>query len=129
MNGLMDKLVTELFADSSESSTRKITFSYMEILGNDIKDCLIPERDTNPKVQVGELLDGRAMVKNLSVHHAGSGSALSAMIDVAKSHRTTKATEKNATSSRSHGVGVIKVGHLGYEAGMGPTEGVLYIID
>ena len=27
MNGLMDRLVTELFADSSEASTRRITFS------------------------------------------------------------------------------------------------------
>ena len=129
MNGLMDKLSEQLYADSSETSKRRITFSYMEILGTDIKDCLIADKDTNPKVQIGELLDGRAMVKNLSVHQATSDSALSALVEVAKSHRRTKTTDKNNTSSRSHGVGIIKVGHMGYEPGMGPAEGVLYIID
>ena len=132
MNGLMDRLVTELFTDSSEASTRRITFSYMEILGSDIKDCLATESDVNEptsKVQIGELLDGRAVVKNLSEHLTSCSGDLSALIDVAKSRRTTKATEKNDTSSRSHGVGIVRVGHVGFEAGTGPAEGVLYIID
>jgi hypothetical protein len=99
MNGLMDRLVTELFADSSEA-TRRITFSYMEILGSNIKDCLATESDVKEptsKVQLGELLDGRAVVKNLSEHLTSCSNDLSALIDVAKSRRTTKATEKNDT--------------------------------
>ena len=47
---------------------------------------------------------------------------------MAKSRRTTKATDKNDTSSRPHGVGIIRVGHIGFEAGTGPAEGVLYVI-
>lgn len=134
MNGLMDRLVTELFADSSVASTRRITFSYMEILGSDIRDCLATEDPSGDskstlKVQIGELLDGRVVVKNLSEHVTGSSNDLSAVINVAKSRRTTKATEKNSTSSRSHGVGIIKVGHIGFEPGTGPADGMLYIID
>ena len=59
MNDLMDRLVTELFADSSEASARRITFSFMEILGSDIKDCLATEPEGNKlisKVQIGEIL-------------------------------------------------------------------------
>jgi len=129
MNGLMDRLVTDLFADSSVTSTRRITFSYMEILGSDIKDCLVSTESNGAKVQIGELLDGRSVVKNLSEHITASSEDLSALIEVAKSHRSTKATEKNATSSRSHGVGIIKVGHVGFDAGQGPADGLLYIID
>ena len=67
--------------------------------------------------------------------------ALLRLIDVAQSRRSTAATERNAASSRSHGVGIITVGSsLSNTQGdggdgeeeedpYGPRPGVLYVID
>jgi hypothetical protein len=46
MNGLMDRLALELFVDDASSeasmSTRNMTLAYMEILGPNVRDCLLP---------------------------------------------------------------------------------------
>ena len=44
-------------------------------------------------------------------------------------HRKTRATERNATSSRSHAIATIRVQHIGFPDGAGPEPGVLRIID
>ncbi len=78
MNGLIDRLVTELFIDSSKASTRRITFSYMEIMGSNIKDYLAMESNVNGlslKVQIGKLLDRHAVVKGLSKHRTSCSGA------------------------------------------------------
>ena len=63
-------------------------------------------------LQIGELLDGQICVKNLSTHAARSKDEFLALIALAKAARTTAATERNAASSRSHGVGMVRVSYL-----------------
>lgn len=123
--------------------------------GNDINDCLAADgagggeaKDDAPSaaaengdgeagkpgfqgVQIGEALDGRVITRNLSVHRVPNAEELTALVALAKSRRSTAATERNDESSRSHGIGIIRVGQPGYppvEEG-GPQEGTLYLID
>ena len=63
-------------------------------------------------VQIGELLDGQICVKNLSTHAARSKDEFLALIGLAKAARSTAATDRNAASSRSHGVGMVRVSYL-----------------
>ena len=68
----------------------------------------------------------------LSEHEARSADELAAMVEVAKSRRSTAATEKNDTSSRSHGIAIITVGQPGSATAAAdgdmcaPAEGRLY---
>lgn len=113
---------------------RAIRFSYFEALGVAISDCLVPSKD--PKgIQIGEGLDGRVICKGLSEHPVGSAHELAGLVEVAKSRRSTAATERNDSSSRSHGVAVLTIGEPGSarrsggDLGAVPTEGRLYVID
>jgi len=127
MNGLMDGIVPLLFGEE-----RAVRFSYFEALGTTVSDCLV--REQAPKgVQIGEGLDGRIITKGLSEHVVGSASELAELVEVAKSRRSTAATAKNDASSRSHGIGVIRIGQPGSASGASegasPAEGVIYVID
>ena len=107
MNGLMDGIVPCLFGED-----RTVRFSYFEALGTNISDCLV--RTQAPKgVQIGEGMDGRVITRGLSEHEVQSAAELSSLVEVAKSRRTTAATEKNDASSRSHGIAVISIGQPG----------------
>ena len=83
-------------------------------------------------MQIGESLDGSVLTRNLSQHAVTSAADLSRLIGVAKARRATAPTERNATSSRSHGVGLLHVGHPGVatldEVGA-PRAGLLMVID
>jgi kinesin family protein 2/24 len=120
MNGLMSHIVNDggLFEDG----TLSISFSYIEMLGKDINDCLNTSA-TDP-VQIGESLDGRILTKNLSKHDVDTPEMLNALITKAQSLRSTAATSRNATSSRSHGIGIL----LCVDKNTG-IEGKLVIID
>ena len=68
MSNLMERVVGELFKSGAAANVmrhRKISFSYCEILGSDANDCLSPAHDA---VKIGEMLDGRVVLKNLSEH-------------------------------------------------------------
>jgi hypothetical protein len=84
MNGLMDKLVTKLFADSSKVSTHHTTFSYMEILGSNINNCLAAEEsdvnEPSSKVQIGKLLARRMFMEGLREHWTSFSGDLSALM-------------------------------------------------
>ena len=67
-------------------------------------------------VQIGEMLDGRVLTRGLSTHAFSSRKGLEGLIAVAKSRRATAPTERNATSSRSHGVGILSIGQPGVSA-------------
>ncbi|KAJ1461526.1 P-loop containing nucleoside triphosphate hydrolase protein [Pelagophyceae sp. CCMP2097] len=121
MGNLMARTVAALFADGADR--RDVTFSYMEVLGSDAADCLAD----GPPVQIGEMLDGRVVLKNLSEHACESASAMTKLVAVANAKRSTACTAKNDASSRSHGVGVVTVQPT---KGSGCTlAGRLYIID
>mmetsp|Transcript_28938 Transcript_28938/g.57837 ORF Transcript_28938/g.57837 Transcript_28938/m.57837 type:complete len:600 (-) Transcript_28938:98-1897(-) len=118
MNGVMDGLIeSEIF-----NSETAVSFSYLELLGNDIKDCLGPE-GAEP-VAIGEALDGRVLTRNLTNHAVATSNELKLLVEKAKSLRSTAATTRNDTSSRSHGVGIIQCKDV--ETGI---IGTLYIID
>merc|ERR1719183_853433 len=118
MNALMDRLGDELWS-SDVSGT--VTFSYFELLGKDLSDCLTEEQPEKG-VQLSEV-DGEVHVTGLSVHAVATAAELAALVGTAKARRSTAATEANETSSRSHGVGVISVKQGECK------EGRLYIID
>jgi len=123
MNGMMDHILqSDLFNDSTS-----ISFSYIEILGTYINDCLGPNdsrHSSDEAVAIGETMDGRAVVRNISSHVVQSSEELSTLVERAKSLRSTAATEKNATSSRSHGIGIITCTDKKTN-----IEGSLYVID
>uniref|UniRef100_A0A7S4T5M3 Kinesin-like protein n=1 Tax=Ditylum brightwellii TaxID=49249 RepID=A0A7S4T5M3_9STRA len=123
MNGMMDHILqSDLFNDSTS-----ISFSYIEILGTYINDCLGPNdsrHSSDEAVAIGETMDGRAVVRNISSHVVQSSEELSTLVERAKSLRSTAATEKNATSSRSHGIGIITCTDRKTN-----IEGSLYVID
>ena len=119
MNGIMDELCeSDIFKEGSE-----VDFTYLEMLGADIKDCLTTDPKAKP-VAIGEALDGRILTRNVSVHPCADSSALKALVSRAKSLRATAATEKNAASSRAHGIGIISCKDV--ETGV---TGKLYVID
>ena len=83
---------------------------------------------------IGEGMDGSVITRNLSEHPAPDAATLLSLIQVAQSRRSTAPTERNATSSRSHGVGIITIGSSltaddEEEDVYGPRPGVLYVID
>ena len=121
MNGIMDELCeSNIFSEGTE-----VDFTYLEMLGVDIKDCLAADPNPSPKpVAIGEGLDGRILTRNVSVHPCADSSALKALVSKAKSLRSTAATEKNAASSRAHGIGIISCKDV--ETGI---AGKLYVID
>uniref|UniRef100_A0A7S2AZM4 Kinesin-like protein n=1 Tax=Octactis speculum TaxID=3111310 RepID=A0A7S2AZM4_9STRA len=137
MNGFLDGLLasSELF----QAGVNRLKFSFIEILGPVINDCLLapedrPQADRGPGghgahgpsklPQIGETLDGRIMTRNISEVACGTAEELGRLVDMAKSRRTTAATERNHESSRSHAVATITV----TDAATG-IEGQLYIID
>lgn len=104
MNGLMDGLIdSELFSPATE-----VTFSYLEILGDDIGDCLEGVGgQAKPGVKIGEMLDGSIGTRGLSTKTCANPGELRALVEKAKASRSTAATSRNDTSSRSHGAGII----------------------
>jgi len=71
------------------------------------------------------------LTRNLSTHEVSSASEFERLISVAKSRRATAPTERNATSSRSHGVGILTIGQPGFalDDPHAPRPGVLMVID
>ena len=109
MSAMMDRVVAELFpTDGASDSTtaRAARFSYLEILGSAVHDCLANGASGASDVQIGEALDGRVLTRNLSAHDVRSAAELERLLGVAKSRRATAPTERNATSSRSQGSGL-----------------------
>jgi len=134
INGLMDGLVGQLY---EADDRRAISMQYMECLGANLHDCLAPSSVPAPKggVAIGEGLDGRVIVKNLSSHKAVDATALQRLVAKAQGLRSTAATERNDESSRSHGVAIITIGQPGSldadasSAAYSPADGTLYVID
>jgi len=128
MSAIMDRVVTELFP-SDGTAPRAVRFSYLEVLGSSVHDCLDASKLAD--VQIGEALDGRVLTRNLSSHDVDSAAALERLIEVAKSRRATAPTERNAASSRSHGVGILTVAQPGFAIDdvEAPRAGVLMVID
>jgi len=123
MSGILDILSTSaIFGDAANTD---ITFSYIEMLGREIKDCL-PLHDAGvvKGVQIGEGLNGDVLIRNMEAHHVGDATELGALIKRANATRATAATAKNETSSRSHGVAILKVKNR-----KTTVEGTLYVID
>ena len=122
ITGVLDILATsEIFSDLNT-----ITFSYIEMLGRDIRDCL-PDADSDDegkKVQIGEALDGAVLIRNMATHTISDANQFATLIQLANSTRSTAATAKNETSSRSHGIAIVKVTNK--KTGV---EGSLYVID
>lgn len=123
ISGILDILSTsEIFSDMNT-----ISFSYIEMLGRDIRDCLPPGHNIDgetKKVQIGEGLDGSVLIRNMQTHTVNNAKQFSVLIQLANATRSTAATAKNETSSRSHGVALVKVTNK--KTGV---EGSLYVID
>ena len=134
MNSFMDRLANELFPATTDpplTPASVITFSYLEILGQNVSDCLCSDADTGlaQLVQLGELLDGSVKCRGLSVRPVNTSAELLTLMQTAKEKRLMAATDRNSSSSRSHGVGIVRVAQAGFEPGCGPSDGMLYICD
>lgn len=145
MNGLMDGCISQIYSENSSGGKRQVTFSYIEVQGQKINDCLagVQEKGRDQGstaegvVQIGEGLDGGVMCRNLSEHIATDRSGLEKLVAVAQSHRNTASTERNEGSSRSHGIAILDIGQAGSGSDNAsidsdvpsPSPGRLYIID
>mmetsp|Transcript_36851 Transcript_36851/g.66260 ORF Transcript_36851/g.66260 Transcript_36851/m.66260 type:complete len:622 (+) Transcript_36851:121-1986(+) len=119
MSGILDILATSaIFSDLTN-----ITFSYIEMLGREIRDCL-PDAGEGKGVQIGEGLNGAVLIRNMKTHVVADAAQLGTLIKRANATRATAATAKNETSSRSHGVAILKVTNKKTS-----VEGTLYVID
>jgi len=129
MNGLMDQLVRHIYGEDAgngdgdgDGVDRQVTFSYVEILGQTCTNCLAPSSASSDaasasaaaaapgQVKIGEMLDGRVEVRNLAEVSCPTASTLRAQVAIAKAMRATECTERNSTSSRSHGIGILTLG-------------------
>jgi kinesin family protein 2/24 len=124
MSGILDILSeSAIFSDLTD-----ITFSYIEMLGRDIRDCLPVDDDDgkgdNKAVQIGEGLNGNVLIRNMKTHTVADAATLSTLMKRANATRATAVTTKNETSSRSHGVAILKVKNKKTS-----VEGTLYVID
>jgi len=137
MNGIMSSLSRRLFgASEGEGTGRKVTFSYLEIKGQSATDCLDPAAPEG-NVKIGEMLNGELKILNITTVDCKTPEEFDSTMAIASSHRATAATEKNDTSSRSHGCGIITVHSavplgadmLADESLPRPAPGVLYVID
>ena len=123
MSGILEILCqSDVFSELTD-----VTFSYIEMLGRDIKDCL-GDRCSDAKeakpVLIGEALNGAVLIRNMKTHSVRNADELSRLITRANATRSMAATTKNETSSRSHGVAILKVTNLKTK-----VEGTLYVID
>ena len=123
MSGILDILSeSAIFSDLTD-----ITFSYIEMLGRDIRDCL-PDKGNgkgdNKGVQIGEGLNGAVLIRNMKTHTVADAAKLATLMKRANATRATAVTAKNETSSRSHGVAILKVKNKKTS-----VEGALYVID
>ena len=122
MSGILD-----IVCKSNLFGEKDVTFSYIEMLGRDIKDCLqdhSPGGKDSAPVQIGEGINGAVLIRNMTSHSVHNADELSALIARANATRSTAATKKNETSSRSHGVAIINVTNPKTK-----VEGSLFIID
>jgi kinesin family protein 2/24 len=127
MSGILDILATsDIFSDLTD-----VTFSYIEMLGREIKDCLPVEEDGNAEketkgkgVKIGEGVNGSVLIRNMATHTVEDADQLGIFIKRANSTRATAMTAKNDSSSRSHGVAILKVKNR-----KTAVEGTLYVID
>jgi len=127
MNGIMDHVIKspEIF-----DGTTELSFSYLEMLGTEITDCLACHQETGDTespaqdVKIVESLDGRTVLLNLSTHSVNTSQDLMELVEIAKSSRAVQTTLKNTGSSRSHGIGILSCKDK--DSGV---EGQLYLID
>lgn len=130
LSGILGILATSL-EDIFSDDMNDITFSYIEMLGREIRDCL-PGDDAeggdvdqgSSKVQIGEALNGEVLIRNMKTHIVDEAAQLDMLIKRANATRATASTTKNDTSSRSHGVAILKVKNKKTS-----VEGSLYVID
>jgi len=127
INGIMDHVIK---APTFFNSDTTLSFSYFEMIGTRITDCLACHQETSSTapsasaVKIGESLDGRILMLGLSSHVITTSKELMELVERAKSSRATEPTSRNATSSRSHGIGILTCKNN--DTGI---EGQLYIID
>ena len=120
MSGILDILsASDIFSEKTD-----VTFSYMEMLGRNIKDCLPDEHSKDISVKIGEALNGAILIRNMATHSVKDAAQLAVLIKRANSIRATAITTKNDSSSRSHGVALLKVKNK-----KTAVEGTLYVID
>ncbi len=112
MNGLMDRVVQELYDEPGVgvgvAKKHRISFSYLQIAGQVCTDCL-DRNAVEGAVKIGELLDGRVEVRHLTEATCVDAQDFRRCVETAKQHRTTERTERNASSSRSHGVAIVRI--------------------
>ena len=109
--------------EGSNHSVRLTCGSLIEMLGREIRDCL-PDAGEGKGVQIGEGLNGAVLIRNKKTHIVADADQLGTLIKRVNATRDTVATAKNETSSRSHGIAILKVTNKKTS-----VEGTLYVID
>lgn len=130
MSSLMTNIADEIYTTGAAKTTT-ISFSYLQIAGQVCTDCL-DSTAVEGAVKIGELLDGRMQINNLKEVVCATAEEFGKHLSIAEVARATECTERNAASSRSHGIGIIHFGHSSSTTDPDspqPQPGVLYVID
>ncbi|EGV63022.1 kinesin-domain-containing protein, partial [Yamadazyma tenuis ATCC 10573] len=109
--GIIFLTMKELYCrmdEMSESKVFDVSFSFLEIYNETIKDLLDPNTNQK-KLVIREDTNNKVFVANLSSHKPQSVEEVMDLILKGNKNRTCSPTEANATSSRSHAVLQINV--------------------
>lgn len=115
MRGLLNRTVSHLFKGISARGSEQppvLSLTAFEIAGKNIRD-LLDASGLPKEVKVLEGKDHRTRVLGVNTREANSASDLLSHLSQAATQRTTRSTEKNDTSSRSHAVYRIWLGSAG----------------
>lgn len=131
MAGLLGRASAQLFQrmEVGEDGRPPVTLAAFEIAGRTMRD-LLDTSGTQKELKVMEDKDHRTQVMGVKYSDVPSAQDLLSLIENAQSHRATRATQVNDTSSRSHAVyRIYLTGNGSTPGGGGPPPPVLTLVD
>jgi kinesin family member 2/24 len=106
MTGIEERICVELFTNLATGA--KVSVQFVELKGKHCSDLL----EDGP-VKIVDQADGSVRLLNAATVHAATPAELSQIIAGGKRRRSTKATDRNGVSSRSHAVCHMSIGNHG----------------
>ncbi|GHJ84381.1 hypothetical protein NliqN6_0783 [Naganishia liquefaciens] len=109
--GVIPRVVQSIFAkkDALPNVALKVSFSYCEVLMEDLYDLLGPRNSTVKKLDVRTNAAGENIIPELSIRRISTSSEFEKLYRTASLSRKTAATKLNSSSSRSHAILTIYV--------------------
>lgn len=121
----MDKVINDMNLKSLETFNERpfeIKISFFEILGNQCYDLL----NNKEEIFIMEDKFRNIAIKGLQEYDCITADELLKYINIGFSHRRTKPTQKNDTSSRSHAICQIRIHNTVINQA---NDGIIYLVD